>query len=137
MVCDRPDTLITSEDHLGVRKKGNPPCNAEDNLRVGLLVIESQVQGLLRESWIRGNPDSRNVYIVQTIEARRYKTQDFGPCPDSVRIGLSLAWKASLVIRMLYFLPCNRLHVTLTLSGVNINRRVLVRRTQEQQSYIG
>ena len=36
----------------------------------------------LRESWIRGYPDSRTVFIVRTIEASRYKTQDFGSCPD-------------------------------------------------------
>ena len=36
----------------------------------------------MRESWIRGYPDSRTVYIVRTIEASRYKTQDFGSCPD-------------------------------------------------------
>ena len=28
-----------------------------------------------------------------------------------VRMGLSFAWKASLAIRILYFLPCNQLHV--------------------------
>ena len=36
----------------------------------------------MRESWIRGYPDSQTVYIVWTIEASRYKTQDFGSCPD-------------------------------------------------------
>ena len=40
-----PDTIIASEDYLGVRKKGNPPCNAEDNLRAGLLVIEARFRG--------------------------------------------------------------------------------------------
>ena len=25
-----PDTIIVSGDYLGVRKEGNPPCNAED-----------------------------------------------------------------------------------------------------------
>ena len=49
------DTIIASEDYLGVQIKGNPPCNSEDNLHAGLLVIESQVQGLLRESWTRGS----------------------------------------------------------------------------------
>ena len=49
------DTIIASEDYLGVRRKGNPPYNAEDNQRAGLLVIESQVQGLLRESWTKGS----------------------------------------------------------------------------------
>ena len=38
-------------------------------LRAGLIVIEAWFRGLLRESWIRGYPDSRTVYNVQTIEA--------------------------------------------------------------------
>ena len=43
MVCvTGPDTIIASEDYLGVRIEGNPPCNAKDNLRVGLLVIEAR-----------------------------------------------------------------------------------------------
>ena len=46
MVCvTGPDTIIASEDYLGVRKKGNPPCNAKDNLRAGLLVIEARFRG--------------------------------------------------------------------------------------------
>ena len=40
-----PDTIVTFEDYLGVRKKGNPPCNAENNLRAGLLVIEARFRG--------------------------------------------------------------------------------------------
>ena len=40
-----PDIIITSEDYLGVRKEGNPPCNAENNLRTGLLVIEARFRG--------------------------------------------------------------------------------------------
>ena len=36
----------------------------------------------VRESWIRGYPDSRTMFIDRTIEASRYKTQDFGSCPD-------------------------------------------------------
>ena len=40
-----PDTIIASEDYLGVQKKGNPPCNAEDNLRARLLVIEARFRG--------------------------------------------------------------------------------------------
>ena len=62
MVCvTDPDTIIASEDYLGVRKKGNPPYNAEDNLHAGLLVIESQVHGLLRESWTKGSSGVRPV----------------------------------------------------------------------------
>ena len=40
-----PDMFIAFEDYLGVRKKGNPPCNAEDNLRAGLLIIEARFRG--------------------------------------------------------------------------------------------
>ena len=40
-----PDIIIMSEYYLGVRRKGNPPCNAEDNLRAGLLVIEARFRG--------------------------------------------------------------------------------------------
>ena len=39
------DPIITSEDYLGVWKEENPPCNAEDNLRAGLLVIEARFKG--------------------------------------------------------------------------------------------
>ena len=39
-----PDTIIAS-DYLGVRKEGNPPCNAEDNLHAGLIVIEAWFRG--------------------------------------------------------------------------------------------
>jgi hypothetical protein len=40
-----PYILSTFEDYLGVWKKGNPPCNAEDTLRAGLLVIEARFRG--------------------------------------------------------------------------------------------
>ena len=36
-------------------------------LRAGLIVIEILVQGLLRESWIRGSPDSRTISIGRTV----------------------------------------------------------------------
>ena len=46
MVCvTGPDTIFASEDYLGVRKVGNLPRNAEDNLRAGLLVIEARFRG--------------------------------------------------------------------------------------------
>ena len=40
-----------------------------------------------------------------------------------VQIGLYLAWKASLATYYEDSLLCNRLHVTLDLSGAYINRR--------------
>ena len=55
MVCVTGlDTIIASEDYLGVRKKGNPPCNAEDNLRAGLLVIEARSRGYWGSSGLGG-----------------------------------------------------------------------------------
>ena len=35
----------SSEDYPGVFEKGNPPCNAEDNLRTVHLVIEAWFRG--------------------------------------------------------------------------------------------
>ena len=40
-----PDTFVASEDYLGVFRKENPPCNAEDNLCAGHLVIEAWFRG--------------------------------------------------------------------------------------------
>ena len=48
MVCvcvTGPDTIIASEDYLVVWIEGNPPCNVEDDLRAGLLVIEARFRG--------------------------------------------------------------------------------------------
>ena len=39
------DMFVASEDYLGVFGKGNPPCNAEDNLHTGHLVIEAWFRG--------------------------------------------------------------------------------------------
>ena len=39
------DTFIAFEDYIGVFVKGNPPCNADNNLRVGHLVIEAWFRG--------------------------------------------------------------------------------------------
>ena len=40
-----PNTVVSSEDYLEILGKGNPPCNAEDNLHAGLLVIEAGFRG--------------------------------------------------------------------------------------------
>ena len=53
------------------------------------------------------------------------KAEDYTRVP----IGLYLAWKASLATDYEDSFLCNRLCVTLALSGVYKNRRVLVRRT--------
>ena len=91
------------------------------------------VRGLLRESWIRGCSGSRIIPLagLQDYEDTRLKTL------SRVRMGLSLAWKESLAMRIFkisYY--CNRLYVTLTLFGVYINRRVLVRRTTYRTTII-
>ena len=49
-----PDTFFASEDYLGVRIEGNPPCNAEDNLRAELLVIEARFRGYRGSPGLRG-----------------------------------------------------------------------------------
>ena len=84
-----PDTIIASKDNLGVRKGGKPPCNAEDNLRAGLLVIEAR---LLRESWTKGSSGVRPVvHWAGLMGCEDTKAEDY----TRVLIGLSLAWKAS------------------------------------------
>ena len=40
-----PNTFVSSEDYLEVLGKGNPPCNAKDNLRNGYLIIEVWFRG--------------------------------------------------------------------------------------------
>src|SRR3954471_19749898 len=80
----------------------------------------------LRESWIRGCSDSRTIPSagLQDYEDTKLKTS------SRVWMGLSLVWKAILAMRIFKIsYHCNRLCVTLTLSGVYINRWVLVRRT--------
>ena len=37
--------LLHLKTILEFEKKGNPPCNAEDNMRAGLLVIEAKFRG--------------------------------------------------------------------------------------------
>ena len=75
------DTVYVFDNNLGVFGRRNPPCNAEDKTARWTHRHRSLVHGLLRDSWIRGYPDSWTVHIVRTIEASRYKTQDFGSCP--------------------------------------------------------
>ena len=78
-------------------EKENPPCNSEDNLHAGLLVIESQVQGLLRESWTKGSSSVWPViHWAGLMGYEDMKAEDY----TRVRIGLSFAWKASLAIRI-------------------------------------
>ena len=42
----------------------------------------------LRESWIRGSPDSRIISFGQTVGLRRYKIEDFVPCPVGTFLGV-------------------------------------------------
>ena len=77
----------------------------------------SLVQGLLRESWIKGSSDSWTIYVGRTVGLWRYKTEDFLPCPD----GTLLCVEGKLGIDLLLY---NRICVTLAPSGVYINRMV-------------
>ena len=57
-------------------------------LHAGLIVMESLVQGLLRESWIKGSSDSQTIYLCQTVGLRRYKIEDFVPCLDGTLLSV-------------------------------------------------
>ena len=68
-------------------RRRNPPCNAEDNLRAGLIVIEALFRG----------PRTARLYTLAGLldyQDTRLKTS------SRVRMGLSFAWKASLGIRI-------------------------------------
>ena len=60
-----PDTFVASEDYLGVFGKENPPCNAEDNLRAGHLVIEAWFRGY------RGSPGLRGPWASDLLDMGR------------------------------------------------------------------
>ena len=78
----------------------------------------SLVQGLLRESWIRGCLDSRTIPSSRTPGLWRYKIEDSVPCPEGTFLGVE-GKLGDTDVQISYH--CNRLYVTLTLSGVYIN----------------
>ena len=88
----QPDTI--RQTHGAWRRTRR--AKAEDNIRVGFVVIEAWFGGY------RGSPGLGGVWIVelsssaglQDYEDTRLKTS------SRVRMGLSLAWKASLAIRI-------------------------------------
>ena len=74
-------------------------------------------EGVL-DKGVSGQPDYMLWPDCWTMKIQRLKTS------SRVRMGLFFAWKASLAIRMIDLLLCNRLCVTLAPSGVYIKRRV-------------
>ena len=61
------DTILVFKFFRGVFGGGTRLAMPKTILRAGLIVIESLVQGLLRESWIRGSPDRRIISFGQTV----------------------------------------------------------------------
>ena len=107
------------QDLLWSIRRRNPPCNAEDNLRAGLIIIEAWFRGYCGSPGL-GGIRTAGLYTLAGLldyEDTRRKTS------SRVRMGLSFAWKTSLAIWMLDLLLCNRLCVTLASFGVYINRR--------------
>ena len=101
------DTVYVFDNHFGVFEGGTSLAMPKTILRARLIVIEA---------WFRGYWGSPGLGGIRTAglytsfgllkrEDTRHKT------PARVRMGLSFVWKTSLAIRILYFLPCNRLHV--------------------------
>ena len=80
----------------------------------------------LRESWIRGSPDSQIISFGGTVGLWRYKIEDFVPCSDGTLLGVERQARQYGYVDLL---PCNRPCVTLAPSGLYINQRVLVCRT--------
>ena len=79
----------------------NPPCNGEDNLHAGLIVIEAWFRGYLGSPGLKRPRTARLYTLVRLLgyEDTRLKTS------SRVRIGLSLVWKASLAILYEVLLP--------------------------------
>ena len=61
------DTILVFKFFCDVFRGGTHLAMPKTILHAGLIVIESLVQGLLRESWIRGSPDSRTISFGRTI----------------------------------------------------------------------
>ena len=102
-----PDTILVFKIFYGVFGGRTRLAMLKTNLHAGLIVIEA---------WFRGYSGSPGLCGIRTAglytssgllkrEDTRLKTL------SRVRMELSFAWKASLAIRILCFLPCNRLHV--------------------------
>ena len=49
-----PDMILVFKDLLWSIRRRNPPCNAEDNLRAGHLVIEAWFRGYRGSPGLRG-----------------------------------------------------------------------------------
>ena len=72
-------------------RRRNPPCNAEDNLRAGLVVIEAWFRGYQGSPGL-GGLRTAGLYPLAGLldyEDTRFKTS------SRVRMGLYLVWKAS------------------------------------------
>ena len=85
------DAILVFKFFRGVFGGGTRLAMPKTILRAGLIFIESLVQGLLRESWIRGAPLAGLSPLdgLLDYEDTRLKTS------SRVRMGLYLAWKAS------------------------------------------
>ena len=101
-------------------QRRNPPCNAKNNLRAGLIVIEAWFRGYWGSPGlgVLGQPD----YILW-LDCWTMKIQDWRLHPVS---GWDSPWRGRQAWKYGYvdLLPCNRLYVTLAPSGVYINWRV-------------
>ena len=95
-------------------QRRNPPCNDEDNQCAGHLIIEAWFRGYSGSPGLRGPQTSDMLMWAGLLgcEDTRPKTL------TRVRMGLSLAWKASLAPGYEDSFLCNRLCTNLVLSGV-------------------
>ena len=110
MVCGicfaEPDMIHVFKIYLGVFGEGTRLAMPKiicapdtSSLKPGSGATEGALEGCIRIA---------RLYTFAELldyEDTRLKTS------SRVRMGLSFAWKTSLAIRILYFLPCNRLHV--------------------------
>ena len=62
-----PDTILVFEIYFEVFGERTRLAMPKTICGAGLIVIESLVQGLLRESWTKGSSDSRTIYFGRTV----------------------------------------------------------------------
>ena len=101
------DTTYAFDNNLGVFGDGTHLAMPKTKLHAGLIVIEAWFRGYSGSPGL-GGIRTAGLYTLSRLskhEVTRLKTS------ARVQMGLSFAWKTSLAIRILYFLPCNRLHV--------------------------
>ena len=101
------DTILIFKFFRGIFGGGTRLAMPKTILRAGLIIIEAWFGGYCGSPGLGGLRTAGLSPLAGLLDC-----EDTGlKTLSRVRMGLSFAWKTSLAIRILYFLPCNRLSV--------------------------